>query len=123
MRSLCVLVGDDNATVLSALKAMLANACEVETASGGTEIIKLFLAKDFDAVVLDVVFPSDVTGVQVARKIRALNPRVPILMMSALPLADTVRDELSSLGAAFCEKPIRPDRVMEFIRSVANDAG
>jgi DNA-binding NtrC family response regulator len=121
MRMLNVLVGDDNATVLEALSSMLADTCDVETASGGTEIIKLFLTKSFDAVLLDIVFPSDVTGVQIARKIRSINPRVPILMMSALPLTDTVRDEISGLGAAFCEKPIRPDRVMEFIRSVADD--
>ena len=117
-----ILIGDDNPTILQALSRMLSDKCVVQVGSGGRELIELFLKYEFDAVILDINFPSDVTGIEVARKIRSINPRIPIMMMSALPLLDETNQDITSLGASFCVKPISLIRICKFIDSVQKNA-
>lgn len=55
---------------------------EVLTAGDGASGLELFASRDVDLVVLDYQMPEE-NGAAVARKMRALKPGVPVIMLSA----------------------------------------
>ena len=77
---LCV---DDRAASLEVRRLILEHeGYEVLTASDGAAGLQLFAERAVDLVVLDYHMP-DPNGAVVARKMRALKPEVPVLMLSA----------------------------------------
>ena|SRR5437868_4722286 len=55
---------------------------EVLTASDGVAGLELFAARSVDLVVLDYLMPEP-NGALVAKKMRAIKPEVPVIMLSA----------------------------------------
>jgi CheY-like chemotaxis protein len=53
----------------------------IVVAGSGTEGIQLFSAQQFDLVVLDY-WMADMDGLEVAEKLKDINPKVPIVMVS-----------------------------------------
>ena len=85
----------------------------------GEWALKTFEAKDFDAVLLDLLLPS-INGYEVARKLREL-PRgknVPIIMISGVYKNALHRKEaIERYGAAaFIEKPFKIQALTEALR-------
>lgn len=77
-----LLVIDDDAELCELLREYLAGeGFEVETASSGTEGLRMTLEREHSLVVLDVMLP-DLNGLEVLRRIRAVTP-TPILMLTA----------------------------------------
>lgn len=56
---------------------------QVSLASNGAEAQRLLKIEKHDLIILDVMLP-DTTGLELCRKIRQTNQRVPILMLTAL---------------------------------------
>jgi len=77
---LCV---DDRAASLEVRKLLLEReGYTVLTAGDGLAGLELFAAREVDLVVLDYHMPEP-NGAVVARKMRALKPEVPVIMLSA----------------------------------------
>ncbi len=77
---LCV---DDDPGGLKMRKVMLENfGFDVCTSTSGREALDLFHSRRFDAVVVDYQMPG-MNGSQVASELRRINPKIPILMLSA----------------------------------------
>lgn len=77
---LCV---DDEENALRLRQRLLQSAgYRVLTARSGSEGIKVFQAAAIDAVILDY-WMADMNGLETARRIRQLNPKVPIIILSA----------------------------------------
>jgi CheY-like chemotaxis protein len=77
---LCI---DDEPTGLMFRRLMLESAgYQVRTATSGLEGLQLLHNEQIDAVVLDYYMPG-LDGCQVARRMRQVRPRVPILLLSA----------------------------------------
>jgi signal transduction histidine kinase/CheY-like chemotaxis protein len=87
MRSLRVLVVDDDPSLLESLRiALLDEGHKVSTASGGQAGIDAFRAahksgKTFDVVITDLRMP-DVDGRQVVANVRHLSPATPIILLT-----------------------------------------
>ncbi len=63
----------------------------VTRAADGRRALEFFAARDFDLIVLDLMLPH-IDGFEVATRIRARSPRVPILMLTArTSAADRIR--------------------------------
>jgi CheY-like chemotaxis protein len=78
-----VLCIDDEQTALELRQTVLKSAgYKVLAAKCGAEGIKTFRSERVDAVVLDY-WMSEMNGMQVAREIRKLNPKIPIIILSA----------------------------------------
>ena len=78
-----VLCVDDEVIGLQVRKILLERAgYKVLTATDGSSGLELFLEEPVDAVVLDYSMPG-MHGGEVAIKMRATKPQVPILMLSA----------------------------------------
>lgn len=77
---LCI---EDHWKGLIARKMLLEkNGYEVLEASGADEGLKLFLSRNVDAVLLDYQMPG-MNGDAIAQKMKRINSRVPIMLLSA----------------------------------------
>ncbi len=79
---LCV---DDDPIGLKVRKLLLEHfGFRVCTTTSGRDALALCRSRRFDAVVLDYQMPG-MNGSQVARELRRMDPKIPILMLSAYP--------------------------------------
>ncbi len=78
-----VLVVDDEALVCDSIKKALAlDKHEVVTVTSGQQALAAFQADQFDLLLIDYDMPG-MKGDKLAAAIRALAPRMPIIMMTA----------------------------------------
>ena len=78
-----ILAVDDIATNIMLLKAVLSRAkYKIVTASGGNEALEKAAKESPDLILLDIMLPG-IDGFEVCRRIRATNPRIGIIMLTA----------------------------------------
>jgi two-component system response regulator MprA len=79
-----VLVVDDDPNLLRMLRrGLILAGYAVEAAEDGEAALRLARDDEPDLVVLDVMLPEPVDGLEVARRLRAAGSEVPILMLTA----------------------------------------
>ncbi len=112
-----MLIADDNAAIVEILTTFAAPAgYEVTAARDGEEALRLFRAKPFEVVLLDVMMPK-LDGFAVCRAIRAAS-NVPILMITARG-EDYDRIMGLDIGADdYIVKPFSGAEVMARVRAV-----
>jgi two-component system OmpR family response regulator len=94
----------------------------VDTAHSGHAAIRSAKATQPDVIVLDVMLP-DLTGLEVLRRIRALQPNVPVLFLTA---KDAVEDRVAGLTAGgddYVTKPFSLEEVVARLRALLRRAG
>src|SRR5919198_433400 len=107
-----VLVVDDDRAIRTALeRALRLEGFAVETAEGGRRALELISHRRPSVVLLDVVMP-DVTGVEVARRLRGDGVEIPICMLSA---RDEVADRVAGLEAGADDYIIKPFALEEVV--------
>jgi len=108
-----VLVVDDNPHVLNAVGGTLEElGYQALRASGGAEAVEIFRGRPgaIDAVVLDMVMPHmDARATYLA--LRALDPRVRVLLMTGYALNEEAQSILDLGVAGFLPKPCTPERL------------
>jgi two-component system response regulator MprA len=105
-----ILVVDDDRAVREALRrALTLGGYEVQTAEGGAQALELVVQALPDAVVLDVGMP-DIDGLEVCRRLRQLENRVPILILTA---RDAVADRIDGLDVGADDYMVKPFDVGE----------
>ena len=99
-------------------KLLLENSgYEVLEASGGDEGLRLFRSHAVDAVVVDYQMPG-MNGDVVAAKMKRINARVPIMLLSAYgPLP---KSKLSSVDS-FVSKSQPPNIMLSTLQNLLND--
>lgn len=68
----------------------------------------------FDLIFADIILP-DGTGIDLLREIRLRTPTCPVIMMTAYPSVETVRDTLRMGAFDYITKPVRQQEVMESV--------
>ncbi len=113
-----VLVVDDEANLTELLgMALRYEGWEVRSAGTGMEAVRVAREFDPDAVVLDMMLP-DFDGLEVLRKMRADNPLIPVLFLTA---KDAVEDRVSGLTAGgddYVTKPFSLEEVVARVRAL-----
>lgn len=118
-----VLAVDDSQDILFALSAI----CELEgwqvlTTTEGFEAIELVQREHPDIVLVDYHMPR-MDGIEVVRSIRALDPSIPILVLT-IESSRSVADRFLAEGADdFALKPIKPIDLISRIRVHLRAAG
>lgn len=117
--SSCILVVDDDPAVLYGVATLLEQAgYETREATTGVMALEKLVEEPYPAlVVLDVMLP-DFDGYTVCRRIRAMSPYIPVLMLSA---RDEVIDKVTGLelGAdEYVTKPFEPRELLARIRAM-----
>ena len=106
-----VLIADDEESVRQLLAAFFEKTYAdrgyvVETVADGTAAIEAVRRSPPALVLLDIEMPG-VDGVTVLRTIRALQPRVPVIMVTATESRRTAADVMALGAFSYMPKPIR----------------
>ena len=105
-----ILVVDDYAPNLTALRALLEPIAAVTGADSGARALEEVDRCDFAVVVLDVNMPR-VDGIEVARRIRAgrVNAQVPIIFLTSMESdASQILDGYAAGGVDYLSRPFNP---------------
>ena len=107
-----VLVVDDNAQVLGTLADMMRQAGHTVTASqSAPAALRDYGAGQFDVVITNIGM-AEMNGWEFAEKLRAMDPRVPLLFITGWGLREEDHARLAGLGVRRCLfKPVRPDEL------------
>jgi two-component system KDP operon response regulator KdpE len=113
-----VLVVDDEPSLRKVFRTSLtANGFVVEEARSGEEAVDMLPQHPFDLVLLDINMPG-IGGVEACREIRALAPKVGILMVT---VRDAENDMVRALEAGaddYVTKPVRFRELVARMRAV-----
>jgi PAS domain S-box-containing protein len=91
---------------------------QVVLASDASEAERISaVAGSFDLLITDAVMPS-ISGVELARRIRASHPGLKVLFISGYSDQPAERDQTAAEGAAFLQKPFSADSLGRKIRQV-----
>jgi two-component system OmpR family response regulator len=118
-----VLVVDDEANIAELISmALRYEGFEVRAAHTGTKAVSA--AKEFrpDAVVLDIMLP-DFDGLEVLRRMRATEPDVPVVFLTA---RDAVEDRVAGLTAGgddYVTKPFSLEELVARLRGLLRRSG
>jgi DNA-binding response OmpR family regulator len=111
-----VLIVDDEQSICDALAArLLGDRLEVTTRNNGRDALRVFEAWSPDLIILDIIMPGELSGLDVCRQIRDMS-EVPIMMMSAQAI--TEEDIVEGLEAGADEYLVKPVRLNEFAARV-----
>ncbi len=123
LRGLRVLVADDDLGICRSLTEILeGDGCEVETANDGREALRRIESSHFDAVISDVVMPN-MDGYELYKTLKASNPQLPVLMMTAFHYdKDHIikRSRMEGLTSVIFKKPVDPVRLREALAAAVD---
>ena len=106
-----ILVVDDYAPNLIALRALLEPIAAVTEVDSGARALEEVDRREFAVVVLDVNMPR-VDGIEVARRIRAgrVNEQVPIIFLTAMDSdSSQILDGYAAGGVDYLRRPFSPE--------------
>src|ERR1700722_15968091 len=115
-----VLVIDDDASLRFTLEAVLSDAgLTVETADGGAAGLAAFDARGADIVLTDLAMP-DTDGMQVLARLRASDPSVPVVMLTAHGSERVAVAAMKAGAFDYLPKPFDPDELVLSVRRAAD---
>jgi DNA-binding response OmpR family regulator len=108
-----ILCMDDEADIRQLLDTILTMSGyrTVLAATAGQALARMSIGPDL--VILDVNLP-DIDGIEVCRRLRRRDPRVPVLFLTAATGARR-REAMAAGGTAFLEKPFDVDELLDTI--------
>ena len=100
-----ILVVDDDSSVTSVLKRGLGyEGYTVDVASTGKEGMEIARQRSPDLVILDIMMPG-IDGLEVCRRLRSVDEKLPILMLTA---KDAVSDQVLGLETGADDYIVKP---------------
>jgi CheY-like chemotaxis protein len=117
-RERILVVEDEEMVRHMACRALEAFGYTVLEAMDGPAALALFdtLEKPVDLVLCDIVMPG-VSGPALGAVLAERAPELPIVYMSGYPSQDVARRQLVPAGAAFIQKPFRPEDLAAKVRA------
>jgi CheY-like chemotaxis protein len=117
-----ILLVEDDETVRRAARRILERAgYRVHEARDGSEALALARtdahghALHVDLVLTDIVMP-EMSGPELADRLRAVRPDVPVLFMSGYTDDAVLRQQLEKPGVGFVQKPFTPEELTRKVR-------
>jgi len=110
-----ILIIDDDQSLLESYTVLLEDEFQVSTAETGEKGLDLLRHEDVHLVLLDVRLPG-INGIEVLRRIKALDENVDVIMITAVKDV-RVAVEAIKLGAYdYLEKPFEIDEILSLLR-------
>jgi signal transduction histidine kinase/CheY-like chemotaxis protein len=110
-----LVVEDEPAVRLLAIKILGAQGYRVQSASSGAAALELCRQQEgaFDLLLTDVVMPGGVSGAQLAKQLRTRYPRLRVIYMSGYRGGSTG----GGAGANLLQKPFDPEELSRAVRA------
>jgi two-component system response regulator HydG len=109
-----ILIVDDDIAHRTMLRILLGWEYEISEADCGSTAIDKIRHTSFDLVLMDVCMP-EISGIEALDKIKALNPRIPIVMMTAYSSNETAAQALEKGAYGYLTKPFDFDNLRQTI--------
>lgn len=116
-----LLIEDDSQVCSFINKGLSEQNFEVSIAMDGEAGLEMFKTSFFDLIILDIMLPV-LNGLEVCRKIRETNKKVPILMLTALGSAENVVIGLESGADDYLSKPFKYIELLARIKTLLRRA-
>jgi DNA-binding NtrC family response regulator len=117
-----ILVADDQQDIIDALRLLLLDdGYEVTPARSPAEALERLEATDFDLAILDLNYTRDTTsgqeGFDLMERIRALDPTLPVLVMTAWSSVAGAVEAMRRGARDYIEKPWDDDKLLAAART------
>jgi putative two-component system response regulator len=110
-----LLVVDDDPYVLESLSSLLAEfGYAVSTCRSGREALEKIKEQRFDVVLTDINMP-EVTGIELLRHIRIIDPQLPVILLTAFAELDVAIDAIKRGAFDFITKPYDPEYLVHAV--------
>lgn len=118
-----VLVVDDDPGMRDGMAMSLKRAGFVtEQAKSGEEALRMTRPGAFDAVVTDLRMIG-MDGLQLTARLKALDPGMPVLLVTAFGSLDTAREAMRLGAFDYLSKPFSPDELVNAVRKAIQSEG
>lgn len=120
-----VLIADDQADVLEALRLLLkAEGFRMETVNSPAQVLSAVKQEDFDVALVDLNYARDTTsgqeGLDLLARMRGLDPALPVVVMTAWASVDLVVEAMRHGARDFIQKPWDNTRLLAILRNQAD---
>src|SRR5690348_7426481 len=113
---------DDQAAVLHAIRrAFQGSDIAVATAATGAEGLELVAGRAPDVVLVDLILP-DLSGLDVFDRIRRIDRRIPVIIMTGEATADSAIDAIRRGAFDYVTKPLELDALRALVDRAAEVA-
>jgi Response regulators consisting of a CheY-like receiver domain and a winged-helix DNA-binding domain len=113
-----VLITDDDQKLLKMLKRTLTyENMDVLTASTGVEALEIVRQQKPDLMILDWMMP-EMDGLELIQRLRAMNNRLPVLMLTARDAIEDRVDGLESGADDYLVKPFAPSELVARVHAL-----
>ena len=113
-----LLVEDDQATRLKIRSSLEASGYVVQEAADGEEAWKLYLSApsptSYRLIMTDILMPK-MDGLELVSRIRQVNPRAPVMVISALEDPASLRTDLTLELGQFLSKNLDPKSLCDVV--------
>lgn len=121
------LIADDEPDILTALRLLLKNdGYEPETVSSPAAVLEAIERRQFDVVLIDLNYARDTTsgreGIDLISRIHALDPSLPIVVMTAWATVDLAVEAMRRGVGDFVQKPWENARLLQTLRKQVKHA-
>jgi len=119
-KKVSILVVDDEESVRDSLyNWFIDDGYAVETAASAKEALSILEARDFDIILADIKMPG-MDGMEMHRRIKALNKEPIFIIMTAFASVDTAVQALKDGAYDYVTKPFDPDDLSHLVRNAAS---
>jgi DNA-binding NtrC family response regulator len=117
-----ILIADDQADVLAALSLLLkGERYQIESAASPEGVLKSIDTHEFDVVLIDLNYARDTTsgseGLDLLTRIRAVDPSLPVVVMTAWGSVDLAVEAMRRGARDFIQKPWDNARLLAVLRT------
>lgn len=115
-----VLLADDHPLMRDSMKMHLENDADIKViaeANDGEEVVKLATELVPDIIVMDIAMPK-LNGIEATRQIKAINPRIGILVLTVHSDSEYILKALEAGAAGYLTKNIAGEELIHAIRSI-----
>jgi excisionase family DNA binding protein len=116
-RSTILVVDDEEAIRDLMVSTLVSKTREVLTAGSGGEALEIVKRADVDVVLLDLSMPG-MNGVETFREIRAIRPTLPVIIVTAYPDSDMMRQALEIGPFIMMSKPVDLAQLLKQIEGI-----
>jgi PAS domain S-box-containing protein len=110
-RSMNILVAEDDILNYLFLEEIFSDLdVNIKHAANGKEAVELFKSEKFDLVLMDIKMPV-MGGLEATRKIKSINPKIPVIAVSAHAFWSEQEKAFQAGCDDYITKPLRPEEL------------
>ncbi|MDD3801135.1 MAG: sigma-54-dependent transcriptional regulator [Desulfuromonas sp.] len=115
-----ILVVDDEAVIREALRRILqSDGYQVDPVASGHAALERIQQEQYSVVISDLKMPG-MSGMEVLKSIRILQPNVPVIIITGYATVETAVDAIKNGAFDYLSKPFTPDQVRALIRKAVD---